>query len=102
MPGLSSPPQQKRSALALAPPLPYTTFPTLPGSAIVLLATRSLLPALLPRASGRWPALSPPPRRPALPTTAGRESGGAGRVPGVPPVGELLLSLASLPPDAAI
>src|SRR6266566_3669079 len=81
--------------------LPHTTFPTPPGSATVLLATRGLLPAGRPRASGRWPALAAHPTPPAPPTSAGREGGSADKAPDVPPAGGLLLAPGAHPPYAA-
>src|SRR2546421_2297133 len=72
-----------RCALAQARPRHHTTLPTLPGSATVLLATQCLLPALLPRVSGRWPARCAHPMLQAPPTTAGRECGSEGKAPDV-------------------
>src|SRR5258708_490961 len=90
-----------RCALALSARLPHTTLPTPPGSASVLPATRGLLPALLPRAGGRWPARSAHPSLPVPPTTAGRQCGSADWVPHVLPVVALLLALGVPPPHAA-
>src|SRR5216683_2437575 len=78
--------------LVQAHPLPHTTLPTPPGSATVLPATRGLLPALLPRASGRWLARGVPPTLQAPPTTAGKEGGSAGKAPDLLRVGALLLA----------
>src|SRR5712692_8563302 len=86
-----------RCALAQASQLPHTTFPTPPESAIVLPATRGLLPPGLPRASGQWPAHSALPTLPALPTSAGREGGSADWSPDVPRVVALLLAPDSHP-----
>src|SRR5216683_5134174 len=88
-------------ALVQARPLPHTTFPTPPGSATVLPATPYLLPALLPRASGRWPARGVPPTLQALPSTAGKERGSAGKAPDLLPVGAVLLAPAAHLPHAA-
>src|SRR5258708_13314577 len=87
--------------LAQVRPLPHTTFPTPPGSASVLPAARGPLPTGLPRVNGRWLARCAPPTRPALPTSAGRGCGSAGRVPDLLPVAALLLALVSHPPHAA-
>src|SRR5713226_8154230 len=87
--------------LAQARPLPHTALPTPPGSASVLPATRGLLPALPPRASGRWPARGVPPTLQAPPTTAGKEGGSAGKAPDLLPVVAWLLALSAHPPHAA-
>ena len=51
----------KAVALAQAHPLPHTPFPTSPGSATALPATRGPLPAWPPRSGSRWPARPAPP-----------------------------------------
>src|SRR3954470_23597582 len=94
-------PPQRPCPLAQDHPLPDTPCPTPPGSASVRPATPGLQPALLPGASGRWPARSLPPTRKAKPPTAGRVGGSADWTPDVPPVAALLLALASHPPHAA-
>src|SRR6266849_9084229 len=81
-------------------PLPHTMSPTPPGSATVLPATPCLLPALLPRVTGRWLARCVPPTLQASPTIAGREGGSAERVPDVLRVGALLLAPAAHLPHA--
>src|SRR5205814_7966745 len=89
---------QTLCALVLALLLPDTTFPISPESATVLLASRALRPALLPRASGRLPARCAPPTLSGSSTTAGREGGSADWTPGVLPVGELPLAPGAHPP----
>src|SRR5579863_7954460 len=88
-------------ALVQARPLPHTTSPTPPGSATVLLATQGLLPALLPRVSGRWLARGVPPTLQAPPTTAGKECGSAGKAPDLLRVGAWLLAPGVHLPHAA-
>src|SRR5260370_16748543 len=89
-----------RCALALSARLPHTTLPTPRGSASVLPATRGLLPALLPRAGGRWPARSAHPSLPVPPTSAGRQCGSADWFLHVLPVVVLLLAPGVPPPHA--
>src|SRR5437763_2705695 len=94
-------PPQRPCALAQHHPLPHTPCPTPPGSASVRPATPGLRPALLPGASGRWPARSLHPTLQAKPPPAGRAGGSAGSVPDVAPVAALLLSPGAHPPHAA-
>src|SRR5258708_369095 len=75
-------------------------FLTPPGSATVLPATPCLLPALLPRVNGQWPARCVHPTRPAPPTTAGRECGSEGKAPDVLRVVAWLLAPGFHPPHA--
>src|SRR5213080_186918 len=88
-------------ALAQDRRLPHTPCPTPPGSASVRRASRGLRPALLPRASGRWPARSPHPTLKAKPPTVGRAGGSADWLPHVPPVAAPLLAPGAHPPLAA-
>src|SRR5438270_11305438 len=88
--------------LVQARPWPHTMFLTPPGSATALLANPGLRPALLPRVTGRWPAHSAHPTRPAKPSTASRAGGSADWLPHVLPVVALLLSPGVHPPHTAM
>src|SRR2546421_100098 len=76
----------------VSPDVLYAPCPTPPESASVRPATPGLLPALLPRASGRWLARSLHPTLQAPPTTAGRECGSEGKAPDLLRVGAWLLA----------